>query len=142
VPICLGENHPRGTEIALTISSIGESAYIPGHGGPAPAIPTAGPEATSAAPSNHALSGTARLLGLSADQLSTALKAGSTLAQLAAHTGVPAPAVLSSVEHDLRVDAPGDGAALSDLQLAQIAAGIQSPAPAMSPAPARFDAYA
>ena len=126
----------------MTISSIGESAYIPGHGGPASAMPAAGPEATSAAPSNHALSGTARLLGLSADQLSTALKAGTTLGQLAAHTGVPAPAVLSSVEHDLRVDAPGDGAALSDLQLAQIAAGIQSPAPLESPPPARFDAYA
>ena len=126
----------------MTISSIGESAYIPGQGRPASATPGAGPETTSAAPSDHALSGTARLLGLSAHQLSTALKAGTTLGQLASSTGVPAPAVLRSVEHDLRVDAPGDGAALSDRQLAQIAAGVQSPAPPESPPPARFDAYA
>ena len=138
----------------MTISSIGEFAYIPGQGRPTSAPLGAGPEATSAAPSNHPLSSTARLLGLSADQLSTALKAGTTLGQLAFSTGVPVPAVLRSVEHDLRVDAPGDGAALSDHQLAQIAAGVQppaspeSPAPPESPAapepprPTRFDAYA
>jgi hypothetical protein len=79
---------------------------------------------------------------VSAEHLSTALKAGTTLGQLAAHTGVPAHAVLASVEHDLSLDAPDDGAALSDRQLAQIAAGIQSPSRTASPPPSRFDAYA
>jgi hypothetical protein len=50
--------------------------------------------------------------------------------------------VLASVEHDLSLDAPDDGAALSDRQLAQIAAGIQSPSRTASPPPSRFDAYA
>lgn len=88
---------------------------------------------------------TARLLGLSCEQLAAALKAGASLRQLAAHTGVPADLVHDSVAADLRHDAPGDAGALSDLQLDQIATGIRSarvPAADPVPAPVRFDAYA
>jgi hypothetical protein len=119
----------------MTISSIGESSHSTGHGWPAHATP-APPH------SGHSLASTARLLGLSADQLIAALKAGTTLAQLAAHTGVSGPAVVRSVEQDLSIDAPDDGAELSDDQLELIASGIKSAATPVPPPRPRFDAYA
>jgi hypothetical protein len=115
---------------------------LPGQGRPATTTPGVGAAAPTTAPATHALSGTAHLLGLSSDQLSTALRAGATLSQLASHTGVPAHAVLRSVEHDLSIEAPGDGAALSDRQLAQIAVGVQSASQPTPLPPSRFDAYA
>lgn len=132
----------------MSLSSIGHPSYAPGYGRPATPSPASAPSAAAPPPGASApLASTARLLGLSPDQLGRALRAGTSLHQLAVYTGVSTDAVHGSVHTDLRHDAPDDGAALTDDQLEQIAAGIQSDAlPAAVPAPAatpvRFDSYA
>ncbi len=125
----------------MSIDSIGEFAYRTGQGRPAahPA-PTVAPAPPSPPPAP--LAGTARLLGLSAVQLAIALRTGTTLSELAGHRGISTAAVHASVETDLGLDAPDDGAALSDQQLEQIATGMETVAHPGARANARFDAYA
>ncbi len=125
----------------MSIDSIGEFAYHTGQGRPAAApAPSVSPAPQSPPPAP--LTATARLLGLSATQLALALRAGTTLSELAGHRGISTAAVHASVEADLGLDAPGDGAALSDQQLEQIATGIETVPRSGARASARFDAYA
>lgn len=82
-------------------------------------------------PQPPAMTQTAQLLGistdqLSTDQLSTDLKSGSTLSSLAGTAGISSSDLLSSVETDLKANAPQGAPALSDTQMAQMASGIIS----------------
>ncbi len=75
-------------------------------------------------PQPPAMTQTAQLLGISTDQLSTDLKSRSTLSSLAGKAGISSSDLLSSVETDLKANAPQGAPALSDTQMAQMATGI------------------
>jgi hypothetical protein len=70
------------------------------------------------------LSKTAQLLGVSPNQLSSDLQSGQTLSSLAKTAGVSSSNLLSSVEADLKANAPQGAPALSGTQLAGIATSI------------------
>ena len=70
------------------------------------------------------LANTASLLGLSSDDLSSALQSGATLGDLAQEKGVSSTDLLSSVEADLTANAPADAPTLSSTQLQQIATSM------------------
>jgi uncharacterized protein YidB (DUF937 family) len=70
------------------------------------------------------LSNTAQLLGVSGDQLASDLRSGSTLSSLANTAGVSSSNLLSSVEADLKANAPEAAPSLSDTQLADMATSI------------------
>ena len=70
------------------------------------------------------LSNTAQLLGLSSDQLQSALQSGGTLGSLASSKGVPSSDLLASVEKDLQANTPQGAPTLSGSQLQQIATSI------------------
>jgi hypothetical protein len=75
-------------------------------------------------PKPPAMTDTAQLLGISTDQLSTDLQSGSTLSSLAGKAGISSSDLLSSVETDLKANAPQGAPALSDTQMAQMATNI------------------
>ena len=83
-----------------------------------------GPGRSHAHGSPPAMSNTAQLLGISTDQLSSDLGSGQTLSSLASSAGVSSSSLLSSVEADLKTNAPQGAPALSDTQLAGMATGI------------------
>jgi hypothetical protein len=70
------------------------------------------------------LDATAQLLGVSADELSTQLKSGKTLNDLASDKGVSSADLLSALKTDLKAHKPADAPELSDDQLTQMATGI------------------
>jgi hypothetical protein len=88
------------------------------------------------------LDNTAKLLGVSADDLRTQLKSGTTLDDLATAKGVSSSDLLTAVKSDLKANKPADAPELSDDQLTQmatdIAAGKRPERPA-GPPPARQD---
>lgn len=89
---------------------------------------------------NVPMAGTAQLLGLSPAQLQFALRAGTTLAQLAAHMGVGTAELIERLHADLDADAQS----LSELALDKIATGLdREPPVASADRPrVRIDAYA
>lgn len=70
------------------------------------------------------LSNTAQLLGLSSDQLTSALQSGQTLSSLASSKGVSSSDLLASVEKDMKANAPQGAPSLSTDQLQQIATSV------------------
>ena len=80
---------------------------------------------------------TASLLGLSSTDLTSQLKSGTTLADLAKQKGVSSSDLLASVEKDLKANAPQGAQAPSDSQLQQFATNIINGTP-----PARRDSSA
>jgi hypothetical protein len=88
--------------------------------------------------SQPSFSKTAQLLGLSSQQLQTDLQSGQTLSSLAQQQGVSSSSLLSSVEQDLKSNAPQGASSISNVsssQLQQIASSIISgnlPSPAGS----------
>lgn len=77
---------------------------------------------------------TAQLLGMSSDQLRSALQSGTTLSALASTKGVSGSDLLASVETDLKAGAPQGAPSLSTDQLQQIATNIINGTPPMPPA--------
>lgn len=75
-------------------------------------------------PQPPALTDTAQLLGISTTQLSSDLQSGKTLSSLATSAGVSSSDLVSSVETDLKANAPAGAPALSDTQLANMATNI------------------
>ena len=69
-------------------------------------------------------SNTAKLLGLSSQQLQTDLQSGQTLSSLAQQQGVSSSSLLSGVEQDLKSNAPKGASSVSNSQLQQIATNI------------------
>jgi hypothetical protein len=69
------------------------------------------------------LTTTAKLLGVSTDQLTKDLQSGTTLSSLASQQGVSSSALLSSVKSDLQANAP-TGSTASSSQLAQVATNL------------------
>ena len=69
------------------------------------------------------LTTTAKLLGVSTDQLTKDLQSGTTLSSLASQKGVSSSALLTSVESDLQANAP-TGSTASSSQLAQVATNL------------------
>jgi hypothetical protein len=84
-----------------------------------PAPPHGGPPRTP-----PALSGTASLLGLSADELRDAQRSGTTPADLAAQKGVSKDDLVKSIAADLEANKPEGAPALSATQLTEMATGI------------------
>jgi hypothetical protein len=71
-----------------------------------------------------AMTNTAELLGISSSQLSTELRSGETLSELASQQGVSSTSLISSIESDIQANAPQGAPTLSSAQLAQMANGI------------------
>ena len=79
-------------------------------------------------------SNTAQLLGMSSDQLRSALQSGATLSSLAGSKGVASSDLVASVEKDLKADAPQGAPTLSSDQLQQIATSVINGTPPTPPA--------
>jgi hypothetical protein len=69
-------------------------------------------------------SNTAQLLGMSSDELRSALQSGATLSSLAGSKGVASSDLVASVKKDLEDGAPQGAPTLSSDQLQQIAANV------------------
>jgi hypothetical protein len=67
---------------------------------------------------------TAQLLGLSTDDLQSALKSGQTLDDLASSKGVSSTDLTNAITSDIQANKPADAPQLSDDQLTQMAASI------------------
>jgi hypothetical protein len=93
----------------MNVSAIGAQAAQYGSG-PRPAPPS--------------LDATAKLLGMSTDELDQARASGTTLADLAAGKGVSKDALVASIAADLKANLPQGAAAPSDARLTQLATGI------------------
>jgi hypothetical protein len=74
--------------------------------------------------SSSALTSTAALLGLSSTQLASDLQSGTTLSSIADKQGVKSSDLLSSVESDLKANAPKGAPTMSDRQLQQVATNV------------------
>jgi hypothetical protein len=70
------------------------------------------------------LDNTAKLLGVSADDLRTQLKAGTTLDDVASSKGVSSGDLVSALKTDLQANKPAGAPELSDDQLTQMATNI------------------
>jgi hypothetical protein len=70
------------------------------------------------------LDNTAKLLGVSSDDLKSQLKSGKTLNDIASAQGVSSDDLLSALKTDLKANKPADAPELSDDQLTQMATGI------------------
>jgi hypothetical protein len=70
------------------------------------------------------LDNTAKLLGVSTDDLRTDLQSGKTLDDLASAKGVSSGDLLSAVKSDLQANKPAGAPDLSDDQLTQMATGV------------------
>ena len=81
-----------------------------------------------------AMTNTAELLSMSSSQLSTELRSGETLSELASTQGVSSTSLLSSIESDIQANAPQGAPALSSAQLAQMASDIASGTAPQGPA--------
>jgi hypothetical protein len=67
---------------------------------------------------------TAQLLGMSTDDLQSALKSGQTLDDLASSKGVSSTDLRSAIKSDIQANKPADAPDLSDDQLTQMATSI------------------
>jgi hypothetical protein len=106
-----------GTQLQQMATNIVNGQGPAGAAGPG----GSGAEAAGSAPS---MSNTAQLLGVSTNQLSSDLQSGQTLSSLASTAGVSSSNLLSSVEADLKSNAPQGAPSLSGTQLAGIATNI------------------
>jgi hypothetical protein len=70
------------------------------------------------------MTNTAKLLGMSEDELRQARRSGTTLVDLAAQKGISKDDLVKSVADDLKADRPADAPALSDDQLTKTAANV------------------
>jgi uncharacterized protein YidB (DUF937 family) len=70
------------------------------------------------------LTGTAKLLGLSTDDLQTAMQSGTTLDQIAQQKGVSQSDLISSIATDLQANAPSGAPQPSQTQLTSMATDI------------------
>jgi hypothetical protein len=70
------------------------------------------------------LDNTASLLGESSDDLTTQLKSGKTLNDIATAQGVSSTALVAALKTDITANRPADAPAVSDAQLTQMATGI------------------
>jgi hypothetical protein len=77
---------------------------------------------------------TAQLLGMSSEQLRSALQSGATLSSLASSNGVARSDLVASVEKDLKAGVPQGAPTLSSDQLQQIATNIINGTPPTPPA--------
>jgi hypothetical protein len=84
------------------------------------------PTQTAAPPLPPPMTNTAQLLGLSTSRLSQDLQSGTTLNTLASQQGVSSSSLISSIESDLKANAPQGAPALSTSQLNQMAGDIAS----------------
>jgi len=84
---------------------------------------------SSSRPAPPSLTETAKLLGMSGSELTQQLQSGKSLDSLAKSKGVPESAVVTSVESDLKANAPAGAPSLSGSQLRQIATTIASGRP-------------
>jgi len=82
------------------------------------------PVSAQTSPSPPPMTNTAKLLGLSSDQLNQDLQSGTTLSSLASQEGVSSSSLVSSIEQDLQADAPQGAQTPSSSQLAQFATDI------------------
>ena len=76
---------------------------------------------------------TAKLLGISSDELGKDLQSGKTLGDLAKQKGVSSSDLLASVEKSLKASAPQGAPSLSNGQLEQVASGIINGTPPAAP---------
>jgi len=93
-------------------------------------------DGNGSAPDGPPLTNTASLLGLSSDDLSSALHSGTSLADLAQQKGVSNNDLLSSVETDIQANPPSGAPSLSPTQLQQIATSMIDGSLATSSGPA------
>jgi uncharacterized protein YidB (DUF937 family) len=70
------------------------------------------------------MTSTAQLLGISPDELQKDMQSGTTLAQLAAQSGVSKDDLVKSIVTDLKANAPQGAPAIPDAQLTQMATNI------------------
>jgi len=84
------------------------------------------PVSTQTPPTPPPMTNTAKLLGLSTDQLTQDLQSGTTLSSLASQDGVSSSSLISSIEQDLQANAPQGAQSPSSSQLQQIATDIAS----------------
>lgn len=75
------------------------------------------------------LNDTAQLLGVSTSELNQDLQSGATLSGLASQKGVSSSDLISSIESDLKANAPQGAPTLSSTQLSQIATSIANGQP-------------
>jgi hypothetical protein len=80
-------------------------------------------------PQQPSFSNSAQLLGLSSQQLQSDLQSGQTLGSLAQQQGVSSSSLLSSVEQDMKTNAPQGASSLSSSQLQNIATNIINGSP-------------
>ena len=119
----LKSNAPQGaSSISATQLQQIATNIINGQGPAGAAGPSgSGAGAAGSAPS---MSNTAQLLGISTNQLSSDLQSGQTLNSLASTARVSSSNLLSSVEADLKANAPQGAPALSGTQLTGMATNI------------------
>jgi len=72
----------------------------------------------------ESLTSTAQLLGISTDDLATALRSGTKLSDLAAEKNVSKDDLVKSIAADLKANAPAGAPALDETQLTHIATNI------------------
>lgn len=85
--------------------------------------------ASHGGPPKAALDATAKLLGMTTDELSSALQGGAKLKDLADSKGVSQSDLVASVVEDLKAGAPSGAPALSDQMLTSVARHIVSGEP-------------
>jgi hypothetical protein len=106
-----------------TVSS--QSIQFPSPGPPHPRTPPA-------------MTGTATLLGMSADDLHQAQRSGTTLADLAAQKGVSTDDLVTTLADDLKANKPEGAPELSEAQLTEMATNIAEGTRPPGPPPGAF----
>jgi hypothetical protein len=105
-------------EIWMTIQAVGSQDY-------SALIQSASAHRPQGPPADR-LSGTAKLLGTTTDDLKSQLDSGETLDSIAATKEVSSDDLLSSIKADLKATKPAGAPDISDDQLTQLATGIAS----------------
>lgn len=95
----------------MSVSSVGSTSSLWGAFGASPLTPPA-------------LTNTAQLLGMSANDLQMAMQSGTTLSQLAQQNGISQKDLISAISSDLQANAPAGAPQLSQSQLTQMATNI------------------
>lgn len=75
-------------------------------------------------PAPPSLDSTAERLGMSTDELASAMRSGTTLVDLAAQKGVGKDDLVKSIAADLKANAPADAPPVDDARLTQMATSI------------------
>lgn len=97
---------------------------VPGHTGMPPQGAAGPPQ----------MAGVAKLLGLSATELSEQLRSGKTMSALASEKGVSGAELVKTIETELAANRPEGVPALSGAALTQLATGIANGTPPQPPA--------